>query len=86
MIDYKIGDKVRVMQIPPYLYKDDALAEETAEFFEHCLGKVFRVEDFDQNGQLELWATEKGNRRRVFGTRSHWIWIEPEYVEPFPNC
>ena len=85
MAHYQIGDKVRVMQVPPYLYRDDPIDKETAEFFERCLGKVFRVEDFDAQGQLELWATEKGNRRKSFGTNSHWIWIEPAYVEPFPK-
>ena len=80
---YRIGDKVRVVKVPPYLYGADPIAQETAEFFERCLGKVFRVEGFDENGQLELWTTGKGNRRKVDrGLDTHWIWIEPEYVTP----
>lgn len=58
---YRIGDKVRVVMVPPYLYRDDPIAQADAKFFELCLGKVFQVEGFDENGQLELWATEKGN-------------------------
>ena len=83
MANYQIGDKVRVMQVPPYLCRDDPVDKETAEFFERCLGKVFRVEKIDELGQLELWATEKGNRKTALGPNSHWIWIEPQYVEPF---
>ncbi len=86
MADYQIGDMVRVMQVPPYLYRDDPIDKETAEFFERCLGKVFRIEDFDDNGQLELWTTGKSNRRKRYrGLDTHTIWIEPEYVEPYPK-
>ena len=81
---YQIGDKVRVIQVPPYIYRDDPISQETAKFFELCLGKVFRVEGFDENGQRELWATEKGNCRKVMRSiNTHWVWIEPEYVTPF---
>ena len=80
----RIGDKVRVIAVPPYLYSDDPVAQETAEFFERCLGKVFRVEGFDNLGQLELWTTGKGNRRKTArGLDTRTIWIEPEYVKPF---
>lgn len=85
MADYRVGDKVRVIQVPPYLYTDSPVDGETAEFIGRCLGKVFRVEAFDAHGQLELWATEKGNRRKATGLNSHTIWMEPEYVEPFPK-
>ena len=76
---------MRVIQVPPYLYTNDLVDKETVEFIERCLGKVFRVEGFDEHGQLELWATEKGNRKKALGLNSHWIWMEPEYVEPFPR-
>ena len=79
---YQVGDKVRVITVPSSLYRDDPVDRETATFFELCLGKVFRVEGFDENGQLELWTTEKGNPRKApRGMNTHWIWIEPEYVE-----
>ena len=54
MPDNKIGDKVRVTQVPPHLYTDNPVDQEMGEFFERCLGKVFRVEGLDDNGQLEL--------------------------------
>lgn len=81
--DYQVGDKVRVMRVPPYLYTDNPVDKDTAEFIGRCLGKVLRVEDFDEHGQLELWVTEKGNQRRVFDQHSHVIWLEPEFVELF---
>ena len=84
MPTYQIGDKVRMTTVPPYLYTNNPIDQETAEFFERCLGKVFAVEGFDDNGQLELWTTEKGSRRKAFrGLGTHTIWIEPEYVKPF---
>lgn len=85
-MDYKIGDKVRVIRVPPYLYSEDPVNKETAEFFERCFGKVIRIEAFDENGQLELRVTEKGNPTRSFSVWHHSIWIEPEYVEPVKNA
>ena len=86
MAGYQIGDKVRVTQVPPYLDTDNPVDRETAEFIGRCLGKVFRVEDFDQHGQLELWATGRGNRRKRFrGLDTHTIWMEPEYGAAFPK-
>lgn len=89
MAGYQVGDKVRVTQVPPYLYTDNLADKETAEFFERCLGKVFSIRDIDEHGQLELWATEKGSQRKVCrGTNTHTIWIEPQCVQqvvkPFP--
>lgn len=80
MSDYKIGNMVRLMQVSPYLYCNAPIANETAAFFEQCLGNVFRVEGFD-NGQLELWASAEGKHQQEFSTDMHVIWIEPEYVE-----
>jgi hypothetical protein len=79
MADYQIGDRVRVTLVPPYLYRDDPVDRITAEFFERCLGGAFRVEGFDEHGQLELWATDAGGQAP--NRLAHTIWIEPEYVE-----
>ena len=80
---YKVGDKVRLMRVPPYLYTDNPVNQDTAEFIGRCVGKIFHVEDFDGYGQLELWVTEKGNQRKVRDRHSHVIWTEPEFVELF---
>lgn len=86
MASYAVGDKVRMVRVTPSLYRDDPIAQETAAFFEMCLGKVFWVEGFDEYGQLELWTTEKGNaRKRYLRSTSHTIWAEPDDVEPYPK-
>ena len=77
---YQIGDSVRVIQVPPYLYSDNPVDKDTAQFFERCLDHVFHVKDFDQYGQLELWVTEEGEQAP--DRLAHTIWIEPEYVKP----
>ena len=48
MATYAVGDKVRMVRVTPSLYRDNPIARETAAFFELCLGKVFRVEGFDE--------------------------------------
>ena len=78
MTSYQIGDTVRVMQEPPYLYTDSPVDKDTAQFFERCLGQTFRIEAFDERGQLELWVTEAG--RQAPDKLAHTIWIEPEFV------
>ena len=80
---YKIGDKVRLLQVPQSLLAlENPVAIETAAFISLCVGKVFTVRGFDEHGQLELWTTDKGNeRKRGLGLKTHWIWTEPEYVE-----
>jgi hypothetical protein len=80
MAGCQIGDKVRVILVPPYLYTDNPVDKDTARFFERCLGKTFRVEDFDEYGQLELWVMEDGSQAP--DSLAHTIWIEPEYAEP----
>ena len=81
---YQIGDTVLVIQVPPYLYTDNPVAKDTAQFFERCLNHVFHVRDFDLHGQLELWVTEEGEQ--AADCLAHTIWIEPEYVKPITEA
>ncbi len=83
MASYAVGDKVRMVRVTPSLYRDDPIDREVAAFFELCLGKVFRVEGFDEYGQLELWTTAKGNARKRYDRNNHVIWVEPDDVEPY---
>lgn len=85
MATYTVGDKVRMVQVTPSLYRDDPICRETAAFLELCLGKVFRVKGFDEYGQLELWTTEKGNPRRCYGRNYYVIWVEPDDIESYPK-
>jgi len=67
----KVGDRVRVTQIPPILPEDD-----TRSLFGLCLGRVFPIVGFKWN-LLELEVGE------VLGKPAYAdsIWIEPEFVE-----
>jgi hypothetical protein len=56
----KIGDKVRVIQVPRVLPKDDRLA--TQALFELCVGRVFPVVGFNDAGWLELEVGEALDR------------------------
>jgi hypothetical protein len=69
----KIGDRVRVVQIPSGLQEGKL---KTLTVFKKCLGKIFRVEGF-QHDWIEL------NVGRALGKPSYMekIWIEPEFLE-----
>ena len=70
----KVGDRVRVVQVPPVLPPDTEL--NTRSLFELCVGRVFPVVGF--NGTLI--EVEVGE---VLGKPAYMdsIWIEPEFVE-----
>ena len=71
----KIRDKVRVIQVPPVVPKDDRLA--TQALFELCVGRVFPVVGFNDAGWLELEVGEALDKNPCMDS----IWIEPEFVE-----
>jgi hypothetical protein len=68
----KIGDKVRVLKVPPVLPEGEL---RTRALFEQCVGRIFPVVGI-QNNLLELEVGE------VLGKAPHMdsIWIEPEFV------
>ena len=74
---FKVGDTIRVVGIPPRLH--DAAEIGTPEVFRDAVGKTFRIEGFDEHGNLELevWRTDLSGVPKVPDT----IWIEPEFVE-----
>jgi hypothetical protein len=69
----KVGDKVRVVAIPPGL-KDGKLKTRTV--FQKCLGHTFPIVGF-QYELIELEVGEIFSKPAPFET----IWIEPEFVE-----
>jgi hypothetical protein len=79
---FNVGDTIRVVGIPPGLH--DAAEIGTPEVFRDAVGKTFRVEGFDEHGNLELevWRTDLSNTQSVPDT----IWIEPEFVEPVEDA
>jgi len=85
--NFKIGDRVRILNIaedlkdPDYDRKHDT--EETrfrtGELFRFCLGRVFTVYGFGRYGHVELQVDRSpAVRRRGF---SGTIWIEPEFLK-----
>jgi hypothetical protein len=79
----KIGDKVKVVGIPPDVHDHDDL--KTRSLFEKCMGKVFQVEGLEKVEGLDhpLVRLDVGH---VVGKNSweHTIWVEPEFVELAP--
>jgi hypothetical protein len=70
----KVGDKVRVIQVPSFLPRDDRL--NTRSLFELCVGRVFAIVGF--NG--DLMELEVGGVLGKIPCMDS-IWIEPEFVE-----
>ncbi len=69
----KIGDKVRILSIPPDLPEGEI---RTKSLFEECSGRTFPIVGF----QGHLMELEVGEVRGE-APSMHSIWIEPEHVE-----
>ena len=89
--DFKIGNRVRVIEIPEDtkdpmadLNSPEAREMRTAELFRFCLGRVFTVYGFDRYGHVELEVGKNMAVREKFG-KFHTIWIEPEFVKKVGN-
>ncbi len=72
----KVGDWVRVAQVPPGL--TDPLGLETKTVFERALGKVFRIQAFGDHGHIELVVSRRRSPTGAWDLDT--IWIEPEFV------
>jgi hypothetical protein len=68
-----IGDKVRIIGIPPDLPEGQL---ETRSLFEECVGRVFPIFDFNEE-LIELQVGEVWDQLPCMQS----IWIEPEFVE-----
>jgi hypothetical protein len=71
----KIGDKVRLVALPPDLPVGDADLP-TKAVFEKCVGHEFVVLGFNEIGLAELPID------CVTGGIGETIWVEPEFLEP----
>ena len=69
----KIGDKVRVIKVPPVLPGGEL---KTRTVFEQCVGRVFSIVGF-QSQLLELEVGEVAGEPPYMQS----IWVEPEVVE-----
>ncbi len=76
----KIGDKVRLIGIPPDAHDDEKL--QTRTLFEKCLGKTFTIDGFETVEGLpyQLVQLDVGH---IVGEASYMqtIWVEPEYLQ-----
>jgi len=73
----KIGDKVRLVQLPEDILAGNAHLE-TLAVFRKCLGKQFKVGGFNEDGWVELHV---GN---ITKSKSEAIWVEPNLLELSP--
>ncbi len=76
----KIGDRIRVLKIPPDVR--DVKGMNTKTIFRLCVGKIFPIKGFMRVPEikkrlLELEVGRVVGKPPCFDT----IWIEPEYVE-----
>ncbi len=75
----KVGDKIKIVRIPPQVLSDRKRFPETFELFEKAVGRVYQIRDFGEYGHLELWLHDDGSEEASGG--AHSIWVEPEYAE-----
>ena len=73
----KVGDKVRLIALPPDLPVGDA--DPTKAVFNRCLRHDFAVTGFNEIGWAELLVES------VTGSIGETIWVEPEFLEPIPK-
>ena len=77
----KIGDKVRLIGIPPDLHDDEKL--QTRSLFQKCLGRTFTVAGLETVEGLpyQLVQLDVGH---ILGKAPYLetIWVEPDYLQP----
>jgi len=76
----KVGDRVRLIGIPPGLSDDDEL--QTRSLFEKCLGRSVRIVDLETVDGFS-YKLVKLNVGHLLGQSDYLdsIWVEPEYLE-----
>jgi hypothetical protein len=76
---FKVGDQVKLLQVPPQVLCDRERFPETAELFERAVGRTYEVRDFGRYGHIELWLCDDGSEDSTGA--AHSIWVEPEFVQ-----
>jgi len=78
--EFKIGQQIRIVSLPDLSdLQPDTKDLPTRSLFAKCVGKVLRIDGFNQYGELELHVLDNGTQDP--GCCHHTIWIEPECVE-----
>ena len=73
----KVGDWVRLREIPPWVHDLDF--PEVQEVYRYALGRTFQVEGVDEAGKLELWLSPPDH---PLGEQVDILHVDPAYVEP----
>jgi hypothetical protein len=75
----KVGDRIRVAQIPPSVLLAQQRFPETLELFQKAVGRVYEIRGIDEHGHAELWLRDDGSED--IGGGAHSIYVEPEFVQ-----
>ncbi len=84
----RVGDRVRLTQMPPQVeaMRDDNDELHTKIVFQQCVGHVFRVRGIGTNNQygetdhVELWVRQGEDWDNDDGG-AEYIWVEQVYAE-----
>ena len=58
----QVGDHVRVKAMPTWAKR---LPAESQDVIRLCIGKVFRVQEIDEHGHVEIWTRHGKDARRM---------------------
>jgi hypothetical protein len=72
----KVGDRVAFIVLPPWV---DQLPDESQAVFRLCVGRIYPVDEIDEQGLLVLDVSADVDD--LFGGYMNDIRVEPEYVE-----
>jgi hypothetical protein len=75
---FKIGDRVKLLSIPPEVERDRSRFPETFALLQLAVGRVFEIRGFGDNGHAEIWLNPDGSPSDTGAADS--VWVEPEYL------
>ena len=74
----KVGDRIKLVRVPPQVVRDRERFPETIALFEKAVGRLFLIRDIDEHGHAELWLRDDGSEDNTGAADS--IWVEPEFT------
>ena len=77
---FKVGDRVKLLNVPPEVERDRLRFPETFSLFQRALGRVFEIRGFGEHGHAEIWVSLDGSPADTAAADS--VWVEPTYLEP----
>jgi hypothetical protein len=77
-MNLKVGDRIRVAQIPLAVLRYRKRFPETFELFQRAVGHIYEIRDINEHGHAELWLQDDGAEDS--GGGAHSIYIEPEFI------